>query len=154
MDAVFRPSARAYVITGTLVSRALLGAKKRVANPSRSPADSLSSPPPGCRPPANAAFVLPQGLGAAERVPLGALARKSMGKKTIALVDGTGRLGTLIGNALLNKPDVDLKVLRPRSWRLGRTIEFIKADLSLMREAKRVGEALPAELLRSESRTS
>ncbi|WNG54567.1 NAD(P)H-binding protein [Archangium gephyra] len=39
-----------------------------------------------------------------------------MSKQTIALVGGTGRLGTLIGNALLEKPDVQLRLLvRPGS---------------------------------------
>ncbi len=39
-----------------------------------------------------------------------------MSKKTIALVGSTGRLGTLIGNALLDKPDVELRLLvRPGS---------------------------------------
>jgi hypothetical protein len=34
-----------------------------------------------------------------------------MSKQTIALVGGAGRLGTLIGNALLDKPDVQLRPL-------------------------------------------
>lgn len=39
-----------------------------------------------------------------------------MSKKTIALVGGTGHLGTLIANALLAKPDVQLRLLvRPGS---------------------------------------
>jgi nucleoside-diphosphate-sugar epimerase len=39
-----------------------------------------------------------------------------MSKKTIALVGGTGNLGTLIANALLDKPDVQLRLLvRPGS---------------------------------------
>lgn len=39
-----------------------------------------------------------------------------MSKKTIALVGGTGQLGTLIANALLDKPDVELRLLvRPGS---------------------------------------
>ena len=39
-----------------------------------------------------------------------------MSKKIIALVGGTGRLGTLIAKALLEKPDVELRVLvRPGS---------------------------------------
>lgn len=39
-----------------------------------------------------------------------------MNKQTIALVGGTGALGTLIGNALLDKPDVQLRLLvRPGS---------------------------------------
>lgn len=39
-----------------------------------------------------------------------------MGKQTIALVGGSGRLGALIGNALLDKPDVMLRLLvRPGS---------------------------------------
>lgn len=39
-----------------------------------------------------------------------------MSKKTIALVGGTGQLGTLIASALLDKPDVELRLLvRPES---------------------------------------
>ncbi len=39
-----------------------------------------------------------------------------MSKKTIALVGGTGRLGTLIGKAVLDKPDTQLRMLvRPDS---------------------------------------
>lgn len=39
-----------------------------------------------------------------------------MNKQTIALVGGTGNLGTLIGNALLDKPGIELRVLvRPGS---------------------------------------
>jgi ribulose-5-phosphate 4-epimerase/fuculose-1-phosphate aldolase len=39
-----------------------------------------------------------------------------MSKQTIALVGGTGTLGTLIANAVLDKPDVQLKLLvRPGS---------------------------------------
>ena len=39
-----------------------------------------------------------------------------MGKKTVALVGGTGRLGSLIGNAVIDKPDTQLRLLvRPGS---------------------------------------
>jgi uncharacterized protein YbjT (DUF2867 family) len=39
-----------------------------------------------------------------------------MSKKVVALVGGTGRLGALIGSALLDKPDVELRLLvRPGS---------------------------------------
>jgi nucleoside-diphosphate-sugar epimerase len=39
-----------------------------------------------------------------------------MSKRTIALVGGTGKLGTLIGNVVLDKPDVQLRLLvRPGS---------------------------------------
>jgi len=34
-----------------------------------------------------------------------------MSKQTIALVGGTGNLGALIGNAVLDKPDVQLLVV-------------------------------------------
>jgi uncharacterized protein YbjT (DUF2867 family) len=34
-----------------------------------------------------------------------------MSKQTIALVGGTGHLGSLIGNAVLDKPDVQLRLL-------------------------------------------
>jgi hypothetical protein len=37
--------------------------------------------------------------------------QRTMSKQTIALVGGTGRPGTLIGNAVLDKPDVQLRLL-------------------------------------------
>jgi nucleoside-diphosphate-sugar epimerase len=57
-----------------------------------------------------------------------------MSKQTIALVGGTGNLGTRIGNALLDKPDVQLRILvRPGSR--DKTVELEKRGAQVVEGA-------------------
>ncbi len=65
----------------------------------------------------------------------------------IAIVGGTGGIGRALSRLMASRGAHVLVV--GQTFRDGDVlgIEFIKADLSLMREAKRVAEALPAETL-------
>jgi NmrA-like family protein len=64
-------------------------------------------------------------------------------KQIMALVGGTGRLGTLIGSALLEKPDVELRLLvRPGSRDKAAVLE--KRGAKIIEGAIGVGRALPS----------
>lgn len=64
-----------------------------------------------------------------------------------AIVGGTGGIGRAFSRFMASRGATVVVV--GQTFRDSKVpgIEFIKADLSLMREAKRVGEALPAETL-------
>jgi NAD(P)-dependent dehydrogenase (short-subunit alcohol dehydrogenase family) len=65
----------------------------------------------------------------------------------VAVIGGTGGLGRAISHVLASR-GASVTVVGQTFRDAGvRGIEFMKADLSLMREAKRVAEALPAEQL-------
>ena len=65
----------------------------------------------------------------------------------VAIVGGTGGLGRALSRLLASRGASVIVVGQTFRDSDVPGIEFIKADLSLMREAKRVGEALPAETL-------
>jgi NAD(P)-dependent dehydrogenase (short-subunit alcohol dehydrogenase family) len=65
----------------------------------------------------------------------------------VAVVGGTGGLGRAIGRVLASR-GASVTVVGQTFRDAGvRGIDFVQADLSLMREAERVGKALPAEAL-------
>jgi NAD(P)-dependent dehydrogenase (short-subunit alcohol dehydrogenase family) len=65
----------------------------------------------------------------------------------VAIVGGTGGLGRALGRLMASRGASVIVVGQTFRDAGVPGIEFMKADLSLMREAKRVGEALPAETL-------
>jgi NAD(P)-dependent dehydrogenase (short-subunit alcohol dehydrogenase family) len=65
----------------------------------------------------------------------------------VAIVGGTGGLGRALSRLLASRGARVLVVGQRFRDADVQGIEFLQADLSLMREAKRVGEALPAETL-------
>ncbi len=65
----------------------------------------------------------------------------------VAVIGGTGGLGRALSRSLASR-GAHVVVVGQTFRDVGvKGLEFIKADLSLMREAKRVGEELPAETL-------
>jgi len=67
--------------------------------------------------------------------------------KKVAIVGGTGGIGRALGRFMASRGAGVIVVGRTFRDSDVPRIEFIEADLSLMREAKRVGERLPAETL-------
>jgi NAD(P)-dependent dehydrogenase (short-subunit alcohol dehydrogenase family) len=65
----------------------------------------------------------------------------------VAVIGGTGGLGRAFSRSLASRGANVIVVGQTFRDAGVRGIEFLQADLSLMREAKRVGEALPAETL-------
>src|ERR1700740_1838370 len=65
----------------------------------------------------------------------------------VAIVGGTGGIGRALSRILVSRGAAVLVVGQTFRDSDVAGIEFIKADLSLMREAQRVGSLLPAETL-------
>ena len=65
----------------------------------------------------------------------------------VAIVGGTGGIGRALSRILVSRGAAVLDVGQTFRDSDVAGIEFIKADLSLMREAQRVGSLLPAETL-------
>lgn len=77
-------------------------------------------------------------------VPIGSLRLDGM---RIAVVGGTGGIGRALSLGLAARGAHVIVVGRTFRDRSVRGIEFLEADLSLLAEARRVGDALPAETL-------
>src|SRR5690349_18310890 len=65
----------------------------------------------------------------------------------VAIIGGTGGIGRALSRFMASRGASVVVVGQTFRDSDVRGIEFIKADLSLMREAERVGKALPAETL-------
>lgn len=66
-----------------------------------------------------------------------------MSKRTVALVGGTGRLGTLIANSLLEKPEIELRLL-VRAGSRGKVAELAQRGARIVEGSLDVEDALKA----------